>query len=125
VRNSQVISYKGGMNRSNLLISSLCVAVMYTAGCYVETGPAVAPAADGEVVVADPPPPPAPVVEPPPPPAPAPDMIWVAGAHRWDGRGYVYDRGHYERPPRAGSRYVAGHWEARGRGKVWVNGHFG
>ena len=113
------------MNRSNLLLSSLCVALMYTAGCYVETEPAGAPVAQGEVVVADPPPPPPPQVEPPPPPPPQAGMVWVAGAHRWDGRAYQWERGHYERPPRANAGYVAGHWEARGRGKVWVNGHFG
>jgi hypothetical protein len=113
------------MNRSHVLISSLCVAAACLAGCYVETEPAGAPVAEGEVVVADPPPPPPPVAEAPPAPGP-PGTVWVAGAHRWDGHAYVWERGHYDRPPRAGSGYVAGHWEQRGnRGKVWVNGHWG
>jgi hypothetical protein len=93
-------------------------------GCYVSAEP-VAPEAQGEVVVADPPPPPPlPPPEPVPPP-PAPGAVWVAGAHRWDGHRYVYEGGHYDRPPRANARYVQGHWEARGKGKTWVNGHWG
>jgi hypothetical protein len=48
--------------------------------------------------------------------------VWVAGAHRWDGHRYIYEGGHYDR---ANARYVQGHWEERGKGKVWVNGHWG
>ncbi|HEY2407896.1 MAG TPA: hypothetical protein VGI10_17935 [Polyangiaceae bacterium] len=99
------------------------VAASTLCGCYVEAEP-VAPTASGEVVVADPPPPPPPQAEAVPPP-PQPGVSWVPGYHRWDGRAYVWERGHYERPPRADARYVQGHWEARGRGKVWVNGHWG
>jgi WXXGXW repeat (2 copies) len=93
-------------------------------GCYVEAGQAPPPYGPNEVVVADPPPPPPPPPEPAPPPAPA-GQVWVAGYHRWDGHKYVYERGHYERPPHSNARYVPGHWEARGQGKVWVNAHWG
>ncbi len=117
------------MNLSRVVTLSLCVSAVSLAGCYVETqpDPSVAPPPPpGEVVVANPPPPPPPEVEPPPPAPPEPGFIWVVGAHRWDGRAYVWERGHYERPPRAGAGYVQGHWEERrGRGKVWVNGHWG
>jgi len=94
-------------------------------GCYVEgqTSADVQPA-QGEVVVADPPPPPPPVVEAPPPPPPQPGMIYIQGYHHWDGHAYVWMRGHYERPPRANARFTPGHWEARGRGKVWINGRW-
>jgi hypothetical protein len=51
--------------------------------------------------------------------------VWVAGAHRWDGHNYVYERGHYDQPPRSNAHYVQGHWEQRGKGKTWVNGHWG
>lgn len=97
-------------------LSALC------AGCYVETEPA-APMAQGEVVVSDPPPPPAPVIEA-PPAAPPPGQVWVAGYHRWDGHRYQWQRGHYEQPPRQSARYNPGHWEARGHGKVWVDGRW-
>lgn len=104
---------------------SVALAVLpLVVGCYVEAEPVSAPSDPNEVVVANPPPPPPPPPEPAPPP-PQPGQVWVAGYHRWDGRQYVYERGHYERPPRSNSRYVPGHWEARGRGKVWVNGHWG
>jgi WXXGXW repeat (2 copies) len=104
--------------RLTLLLSALTLA-----GCYVSTEP-VAPASQGEVVVTNPPPPPPlpPEVAPPPP---APGAVWVAGAHRWDGHGYVYEKGHYENPPRPNTRYQAGHWERRSNGKAWVNGHWG
>jgi hypothetical protein len=95
-------------------LSTLC------AGCYVETEPA-APVAQGEVVVSDPPPPP--VAEAPPAVAP-PNTVWVAGYHRWDGHQYQWQAGHYERPPRPAAHYQAGHWEARGRGKAWVEGRW-
>ncbi|HEY4105505.1 MAG TPA: hypothetical protein VGM44_16515 [Polyangiaceae bacterium] len=113
------------MKSSLMLLPVVCVLSAALAGCYVSTEPMPATtAADGEVVVDNPPPPPAPVAEA-PPAAAQPGTIWVAGYHRWNGRGYVWERGHYERPPRPQSRYVQGHWEARGRGKVWINGHWG
>ncbi|MET0792605.1 MAG: hypothetical protein ABW061_13880 [Polyangiaceae bacterium] len=100
----------------------LALSSITLAGCYVGTDP-VAPASPGEVVVAEPPPPPPLPPEAVPPP-PAPGAVWVAGAHRWDGHGYVYEKGHYDRPPRANARYEQGHWEQRGNGKAWVNGHW-
>ena len=111
------------MTKIIVVSSTLLIASVTLAGCYVSTEP-VAPAAQGEVVVADPPPPPPlpPEVVPPPP---QPGAVWVAGAHRWDGHGYVYERGHYDRPPRPNAHYQQGHWEQRGNGKAWVNGHWG
>ncbi len=103
---------------------TLALASFTLAGCYVSTEP-VAPASQGEVVVADPPPPPPLPPEVAPPPPPEPGAVWVAGAHRWDGHAYVYERGHYEHPPRANARYQQGHWEQRGNGKAWVNGRWG
>ena len=98
----------------------LLVASITLGGCYVTTDP-VPPATQGEVVMAEPPPPPPLPPEPPPPPPPQPGAVWVAGAHRWDGHAYVYEKGHYDRPPRPNARYEQGHWEQRGKGKVWVN----
>jgi hypothetical protein len=100
------------------------------AGCYVETGPAEpdpayapAPAAEPVVYEAPPAPPPAPVAEP-IPASPGPEYYYVQGYQRWDGHRYQWTRGHYERRPRANARYVAAHWEPRGRGRVWVEGHW-
>jgi hypothetical protein len=96
---------------------------------YVESGPAAPPPQPvvvqqaapppAEVAEAPPAPPPPPAPEPVPPP-PSPEHYWVVGYHRWDGHRYVWERGHYERRPRPDARYVNGHWEARGRGHVWV-----
>jgi hypothetical protein len=109
------------LRRTSLFwIAPACVLV---AGCYVRAEPA-APVAQGEVVVAEAPPAPPPVAEPVPPP-PEAGVVWVAGFHRWDGHRYVWERGHYMRPPHRNARFVPGHWEARGRGKVWINGHWG
>ena len=103
--------------------SVVLAAVTLLAGCYVETQPMPADAS-GEVVVENPPAPPPPPPEPAPPPPPTPAHVWVAGYHRWDGRAYVWERGHYVQPPRQNARYVPAHWEARAHGKVWVNGHW-
>jgi hypothetical protein len=112
------------MIKSLFLPLTVLVVGSSLAGCYVESEP-VAPTAQGEVVVADPPPPPPPPPEEAPPPPPSQGVVWVPGAHRWDGNRYVYEKGHYDRPPRENARYVQGHWEQRGKGKTWVNGHWG
>jgi hypothetical protein len=52
-------------------------------------------------------------------------MVYVQGNHRWDGHKYVWEKGHYDRPPRPNAHYQQGHWEKRGNGKAWVNGHWG
>ena len=114
------------MKSPQLVLSAVGIAAACLGGCYVETSPMPpdAPAAQGEVVVADPPAPPPPVAEAPPAPPPEPGMVYVQGYHRWDGHAYQWEKGHYERPPRPQARYTPAHWEARGRGKVWVNGHW-
>jgi hypothetical protein len=50
--------------------------------------------------------------------------VWVTGYYGWEGRAYVWHRGHYERRPHVNARWVAPHWEARGRGKVWISGRW-
>jgi hypothetical protein len=69
--------------------------------------------------------PPAPIVEtvPPPPPEHA-DWVWHGGYHRWDGTGYVWVPGRFEEPPRRGAVWVPGHWDHRGGGWVWREGHW-
>ena len=106
---------------------------LLASGCYAEAGASTssspayvepAPPPPQAVVVQSPPPAPAP---PPPevvPPPPSPEHIWIVGYHRWNGRAYEWQRGHYERRPHANARYVAGHWEMRGSGHVWIDGHW-
>jgi hypothetical protein len=50
--------------------------------------------------------------------------VWVGGYHRWDGRGYVWEPGRWERPPRARAVWVAPRWEHRRDGYVFVEGRW-
>jgi WXXGXW repeat (2 copies) len=79
-------------------------------------------AAGAQVVVRIGPPPPRPVEV-----VPAPrhrDWVWVPGYHRWDGRRYVWVRGHYVRPPHRGAVWVAGEWRGERGGQVWHEGYW-
>jgi hypothetical protein len=81
-----------------------------------------------------PPPPPPPGVmlapgAPPPmrvevvPPPPRFAAVWQPGFWQWGGRrGYRWVPGRYVRPPRARHEWVAGHWDPRPGGSVWVGG---
>ncbi len=68
----------------------------------------------------------------PPPPivearevAPAPDFIWVSGYYQWNGGGYAWVSGHWERPPRRGARWEPGHWDHHDRrGWYFVEGRW-
>lgn len=71
--------------------------------------------------VESPPPPPPPQQDEPQPPPPGPDYQWIAGYQRWNGNGYSWERGHYERRPHDGARYEPGHWQPQGSGQVWVD----
>jgi hypothetical protein len=105
--------------------SSLLVAAtlgLVASGCYVESGPP--PASNASYAVEAPPPaPPAQETET-VPPAPGPDFLWIAGAHRWNGRAYEWQRGHYERKPQPHAQYSPGHWEKQSRGHRWIEGRW-
>ena len=109
------------MSAYRLVATLPLLSALLVSGCYVEPGPP--PAADPTYVEAPPPAPPPPPPEA-APPAPSPDSVWVPAAHRWNGRGYEVQRGHYERKPNPNAQYVAGHWEKRDRGHTWVEGHW-
>ncbi len=72
-------------------------------------------------VVAPAGPPPVPVarVEAVPPP-PSAVVVWQPGGWHWDGRAYVWERGHYVQRLAAYHRWVPGHWE----GGAWIRGHW-
>jgi hypothetical protein len=105
-----------------LLTLSTILAALPSTGCYVETRAVP----EGEYVVESdapmPPPPPAEVEV--VPASPGVEYVWVGGYHRWDGRRYVWIRGRYYRRPHAAARWEAAHWEARGRGHIWVEGRW-
>ena len=53
--------------------------------------------------------------------APASDYVWVGGAWVWRG-GWVWDRGHWDRPPRVGLAWVPHRYVYRGGAHVFVRG---
>jgi WXXGXW repeat (2 copies) len=96
-------------------------------GCYVEAGTQAGPPPpppQGEVIVESEPPPPPPPEQEVVPASPGPEFLWIGGYHRWDGHRYVWVRGRYDRRPHANARWNTAHWEARGRGHVWVEGRW-
>jgi YXWGXW repeat-containing protein len=55
---------------------------------------------------------------------PGPEFVWIPGHHRWDGNGYVWVEGRWERRPRPGAAWVQGHWNHDRHGWYWVEGHW-
>jgi hypothetical protein len=53
----------------------------------------------------DRPPPPPPIAES-PPPAPYAGAVWIEGRQLWNGIAWIWQGGHYERPPAAGTLWV-------------------
>ena len=114
-------------NSRHLAWAALPFALLSTSvmGCYVEAGSQVGPPPpQGEVIVDSEPPPPPPPPQEVVPVSPGPDYVWIGGYNRWDGHRYVWTRGRYDRRPHANARWNAPHWEARGRGHVFVEGHW-
>ncbi len=57
--------------------------------------------------------------------APGPGFVWVSGFYQWNGGGYMWVPGRWERPPRPYARWVPGRWEQRGnRGWRFREGHW-
>jgi hypothetical protein len=53
---------------------------------------------------------------------PSPHHVWISGYWHWAGHRYVWVRGHWVRPPRAGVVWVAPHFEHRPGGSVFIGG---
>jgi len=66
---------------------------------------------------------PAPVVYSRPAP-PSQGYVWVDGEYVWRNGRYDYVKGYYVRPSGNQHNYVKGYWAKRGRGYVWVPGHW-
>jgi hypothetical protein len=77
-------------------------AVVVQQPTYVEPAPIVvtqeAPAVPEEVIVA----------------RPGPEFVWVGGYYNWDHEHWVLVRGHWERPPHTGARWIPPHTERHG-----------
>ncbi|QQL50381.1 YXWGXW repeat-containing protein [Mucilaginibacter ginkgonis] len=58
------------------------------------------------------------------PVAPSPRHVWVNEEWRPVRGRYVYSGGYWAAPPRAGARFIPGHWRATRRGSVWIPGHW-
>lgn len=56
--------------------------------------------------------------------APGPGHVWIGGYHRWDGRGYAWVPGRWERPPHRRAHWVSPRYVRRGGGWVFVEGHW-
>jgi hypothetical protein len=56
--------------------------------------------------------------------APSPQHVWIGGYHRWDGHGYVWEKGHWEVPPHPHAVWVAPKWTHRNDGYVFVEGRW-
>jgi hypothetical protein len=59
------------------------------------------------------------------PAAPGPDFFWIGGHWTWNGR-WTWVHGHYDRHPHfhPGGGWEPGHWDRRGAGWVWHEGHW-
>lgn len=75
-------------------------------------------------LVASAPPPPPPAVVETQPAAPGPGYVWVPGYRRWNGYSYVWVRGHWGYPPRAGAVWVGPGWERWRGGWHWRAGYW-
>jgi hypothetical protein len=56
--------------------------------------------------------------------APGPDHVWIHGYHRWDGHHYNWNKGRWERRPRAEATWEDGRWEKTERGWRWYDGRW-
>ncbi len=50
--------------------------------------------------------------------------VWIPGYHRWDGHRHEWVSGRWELRPRPRARWEPHHWVRRGRGWVFVEGHW-
>ncbi len=75
-------------------------------------------AMDSEIVVNQPPPPP---IEETVTVSPGPAFVWIGGAWVWHGR-WVWERGHWDRPPRVGVVWVPHHYESRNGVYFFIRG---
>ena len=61
-----------------------------------------------------------------PPPVRHRRAVHVAAHYEWDPRlrRYVYMPASWKTPPRAGAKWVNGHWKGHGHKRAWVKSHW-
>jgi hypothetical protein len=60
----------------------------------------------------------------PPPPPPGERYVWQPGHWHWNGRDWVWIRGHYVVRAAGWHEFVPGHWGNRGGEWVWIPAHW-
>ncbi len=58
------------------------------------------------------------------PVAPGPNYIWHNGEWIRHGNAYVYHKGFWMKAPPNHRNYIAGHWQRRRTGWIWIGGHW-
>jgi len=115
------------MNKLSFLKTVLVVATGFTlvTGCVVRERVVYQPAptpppgtVNPEIVVNQPPPPP---IQETVTVSPGPAFVWIGGAWAWHGR-WVWERGHWMHPPRAGVVWVPHHYEYRNGVYIFIRG---
>jgi hypothetical protein len=91
-------------------------ALILVAGCAV-TSPV---GSGGEVEVAEPPPT---LIMEKVPPSPGPGYVWIGGAWDWHGH-WMWDRGHWDRPPHPGAVWVPHRYVERDGKHVFIHGEW-
>jgi len=49
---------------------------------------------------------------------------WQPGYWRWNGTAHEWHEGRYVTRPRAGAVWIPGHWDRKGQGWIYVEGHW-
>jgi len=57
------------------------------------------------------------------PESPGPAYVWVKGRYEWRDK-WIWIPGRWVIEPRPHAFWVAGHWEQRPQGFVWIGGHW-
>jgi WXXGXW repeat (2 copies) len=56
--------------------------------------------------------------------SPGPGFLWIGGYYHWSGARWVWNRGHFERPPHPGAAWIRPRYEVRGGRSVYVRGYW-
>lgn len=83
------------------MLSLVWAASLFTCGCVVYPNAPVATVGTEVDVAGEPPA----LIAEDTPPCPGAGFIWIGGAWEWQGR-WVWERGHWDRPPHAGAVWV-------------------
>jgi hypothetical protein len=57
-----------------------------------------------------------------PPAPPGPGYMWINGYQQWDGSKFVWQPGHWQKPPREHAIWMGARWEKTPQGYVFIDG---